>query len=61
MIKKKVINYIAMMVRNDMKVCSKFRWAPRSVHGKNLNMTKSDRINYLRSNLIMVNGWQKHC
>jgi hypothetical protein len=34
MIKKKVRNYIAMMVRDDMKVCSKSRWTLRSVHGK---------------------------
>jgi hypothetical protein len=43
-----------------MKVLSKFRMALRFVHGKNLNMAKSDQFNYLRSKLIMVKGWQKH-
>jgi hypothetical protein len=34
MIKKKVINYIAMMVGNDMKVLSKVGMALRSVYCK---------------------------
>jgi hypothetical protein len=34
MIKKKVINYIAKMVGNDMKLLSKVGMALRRVHGK---------------------------
>jgi hypothetical protein len=42
---------LAMVVRDDMKVCSKFRWALRSVH---------DDLNYLRLKLIKVKKCNYH-
>jgi hypothetical protein len=52
MIKKKVINYIAMMVAKDMTVLSKLRMSLRIVHGN--YMTKVLHLNYLRFKLINV-------
>jgi hypothetical protein len=39
-------------------VLSKFRMALRSVHGKILEMTKSEHLNYLRSKLTKVKRWK---
>jgi hypothetical protein len=40
-----------------MNVFSRFRMALRSVHGKILDMTTSDHLNYIRSKLINVKRW----
>jgi hypothetical protein len=40
-----------------MNIFSRFRMALRSVHGKILDMTMSDHLNYLRSKFVTVKRW----